>query len=220
MDCIFKMNGYVPRNHVCAICEPLENLLLKSGCSGKNARDCSKTILRAFSLIKLEDTFRDESLPRKFIAKAMSVHCLIRLPRTVRNKTRETNVTVQRLESQNTDPSKYVLYIAKAGASIFDSAAKPDMSKDYLRVLGATLTGAILLQDMTKDLPSDVKTGRFNPLKSVETNFANALAKKYSEAFKNLADPVLATNNMPQDNPLRWGNLTRQNECGGCAPKC
>jgi hypothetical protein len=189
MDCIFKTNGYVPTNHACTRCVSLESLLLTTKGSAREASQTAKAILQAFTVLKLEDSYRDEkALHKRVFAKAASGICQITLPKNVRAKVKYTNSLTQKLEGQNVDADTYVSQLSNAGASIFESAGTPNMPKPYLRQLGASITGTLLLHDMTQDLAADKTNNKYNPLK---TSKPSATTTAHSQTFKKLADPIL-----------------------------
>ena len=220
MDCIFKSYGFVPKNHVCFACKPLEMLLSSTGCSAEQATKYAKAILKAYRLLKIEDTVRDEKPIKRIKAKALSPFYVARTPRAIRNILKRTNLAVEMLEKSNADPLTYVEKLAHSSGEIFETAAKSKQQKEQLRAIGATLTGAIVVNDMVKDRDSDLRKGRFNPLNTRSQETTQALTKQYHNKFIKLAMPLFPsslTAHGPRKpvNKLVYSDC-EDNECGCC----
>jgi hypothetical protein len=107
------------------------------------------------------------------------------------------NLTVRQLENSCVSPANYIETLSSLSGSLFEEvgslfkeAGSNEVNK-RLNSIGAILSGAILLQDMTKDLSIDTRTHKFNPLRNYNSDETKALARRYTSEFKKLADPIL-----------------------------
>jgi hypothetical protein len=191
MYCIFKAQGYTQKNHACLRCSPLEQIFSSVGYEEKEAFHYSRNILRAFRGIKLDDSFRDEKFSRKIVAKASSILLNIRTPKKIRNEIRNVNSAIIELENSRIDAPTYLKEVSSLGRSIFESLATSNSKRLLLGTIGSKLAGAIVVEDMKRDLQKDIEKERFNPFKDSGSDFNNNLYKKYIGDFRALMDTIL-----------------------------
>jgi hypothetical protein len=185
LDCIFKIHGIVPKKHICRSCEPLKAIFKSVGINRKMANLFSKKILRAFKLIKLEDTFRDELLHKKIIAKIISVPLFFSLPKKIKNQLKTVNKKINLLENSKISASRYVKEVSKLGGSIFKSVTGLSYHEKDLEKIGSILTAALIVNDMNKDLKNDIKERKFNPFKKCGKQIARKITQLYRSKFNN-----------------------------------
>ncbi|MCW3989039.1 MAG: hypothetical protein NWE88_03060 [Candidatus Bathyarchaeota archaeon] len=188
MHCVFKSNGYVPENHLCLHCQPLEALLSSLGLDETQSTKGSKDILRAYQLIELADSRRDGSLPRRMVAGFLSRFVSLGLPLPIVDKVRAINAKVEELEKDEASAGEYLAEISRFGASIFSTLGSTPRQVTGLSLLGSRLAGAIVVEDMRRDRAIDRETGDYNPMKGREVS---DYGKEHIEDFRDLVDPVL-----------------------------
>ena len=193
MDCIFKIHGIVPANHFCRGCEPLNMIFGSIGYNKKEAQNQSKRILRAFQIIRLEDKYRDETKKTRYISKAISVLLMMTLPRQLQKSLQDSNIQIRDLENFEVSPTRYINRVSKMGGLIFESAAILRSQKKKLQRIGTTLSRAMLVHDMNKDLQSDLKAGKFNAFKNCSKEKAKSLTKQNTFKFIKLTKSTLIT---------------------------
>ena len=216
MDCIFKIHGIVPNNHICRGCEPLKLILRSVGCSDKESIESSRTILRAFQIIKLEDIFRDEVILKKLVAKASSIPIMSTLPKKMKKQLKTVNRKIIQLENSEIKAIKYVKEISKLGGSIFKSVAGSADQKRKLDEIGSVLTGALIVCDMNKDISNDFKNNKFNPFNKCSKETARSLTKQYLTKFTNFTQYMFPKRIMASNNIRGFGNLPLAfGLCGG-----
>ena len=197
MDCIFKALGYVPKNCTSSRCDPLEKLLFSAGLTKEAAIKSSDIIRQAYEWLALEDEIRDAPIKKKIIAKALSRPYLATLPKAIRHSLKKLNLGVRQLENSCVNPVNYIETLSSLSGSLFEEVgslfkeAGSNETNKRLNSMGAIIAGAILLHDMTKDLPLDARTHKFNPLRNYNSDETKALARRYTSEFKKLADPIL-----------------------------
>ena len=203
MDCIFRDSGIIPQNYACYHCIPLEKLFLSAGCDYEEAVSCSKRIRRADSVIALEDEFRDEAIYRKIISKAWSILYLAGLPSELRKALRKLNSEVTRLERAGADLNTYLTSLSQLGGLLFGAAGSSKKNQEKLNSIGAIITETMLVKDMVKDLNSDIKTSKFNPIKGYNSVRVANLLKQTETKFNKLAEPLLNIKNIKQTPPKK-----------------
>ncbi len=201
MECIFRDFGIIPQNYTCYRCLPLEKLFLSTGCDYKEAVSCSKRIRRADSVLALEDEFRDEAIYRKIISKAWSILYLLGLPGELRKAVRKLNLEVTQLERTGADINTYLTSLSHLGGLLFEAASSSKKNQEKLYSIGVIITEAILVKDMIKDLGSDIKSNKFNPLKGHNSVYISNMLKQTETKFNKLAEPLLNIKNIKQRSP-------------------
>jgi len=194
LHCVFKSNGYVPENHLCLHCQPLENLLSSLGLTETQSTKGSRDILRAYRLIELDDARRDGSLPRRMFAGLLSRIVSRGLPSPIESRVKAINARVEQLENDGASADEYLVEISRFGASLFSTLGSTPPQVAGLGLLGSRLAGAIVVEDMRRDRVTDRETGDYNPIKEVE---ASNYGKEHIEAFNDLVDPVLGASRFP-----------------------
>ena len=194
MHCIFKSNGYVPENHLCLNCQPLEILFSSLGLDETQSTKGSKDILRAYQLVELADSRRDGSLPKRLVAGLLSRFISLRLPSPLLDKVRAINVRLEELEKEEASAGEYLAEVSRFGASLFSTLASTPGQVAGLGLLGSRLAGAIVVEDMRRDRTIDRETGDYNPIKGGDVS---DYGKEYIEAFTDLIDPVLRVPQFP-----------------------
>jgi hypothetical protein len=185
MDCIFKTSGFIPKNHSCRSCIPLNILLSSIGYSKKESQVISKRIIRTFQIIKLEDISRDESNFR-LISRTISVLLSASLPKKMRIILKKTDNQIKELEDSDPSATNYINQISKIGGELFESASKSKYFKHQLKEIGVIITKAVVTNDMKKDLRNDIETNKFNPFKKCGQKQVSSLFRHNIAPFNNL----------------------------------
>ena len=193
MDCIFKVHGIIPPNHICRGCIPLHMLLCSVGHNKKEATIISKRIFRAYQIVSLEDKYRDETTKIRFISKVLSIFLMLTLPRQLQNTLKNVETQIRNLEKNEVSTTKYINEVSKQGGLIFANATISNSQKKKLQRIGTIIAGATLVHDMNKDLQSDLKAGKFNGFKNCSQEKAESLIEQNTEKFIKLTKPVLIT---------------------------
>ena len=211
MDCIFKAYGVIPPNHFCRSCKPLNMLLGSIGYTEKESQAASKRILRAFQIIRFEDSCRDESKFR-FFSKTISLLFRVTLPKPLRATLRKSNKQIKNLEDSNPSASKYIDQISKIGGVIFEAASTSTHNRNQLKEMGKIITRAMLVHDMKKDLKKDVERSKFNAFIGFSQEKINSLVKQNTGGFVKLVNPIPRVTKKP----IYQTELG--DECGSCCP--
>ena len=209
MRCVFKSNGYVPDNHLCLHCQPLEALFSSLGLDETQSTKGSKDILRAYQLVELADLRRDGSPPRRILAGILSRFISLGLPAPLVDKVRAINARVEELETEEASAGEYLTEISRFGASIFGTLGSTPGHAAGLSLLGSRIAGAIVVEDMRRDRVIDRESGDYNPING---GGASDYGKDHIEAFNELVDPVLGDSRLlpsPGDSAGVGGRVVR-----------
>ena len=190
MYCVFKSNGYVPANHLCLRCTPLETLLSSLGLDERDSERGARDIIRTYRLIELADKERDDGLPVRMVARLYSFLTSLALPPSLRNRARAANERIEELEATGASTREYLDAVSGIGASIFDTLGTTYIQVEALHLLGSRIAGTTVIEDMLRDLETDRDTGDYNPID--DDDEASGHRAEYIGGFRDLVDPVLS----------------------------
>ncbi len=209
MDCIFKVLGYVPEHKFCMRCEPLHVIFRSLGYDDEKASKAADIIFRTYAVLRADDVIRDERSPiKRCWAKLVKKVCSLGLSNELKDVVEKADATIRRMESANIDESGYIEGISIIGGEVFQAALG---DKDAFSV-GKTLSAAMTMHDMAKDLREDKRRNRFNPLKTAPSR---TLVMRLTQSVNSL---------MPNANLLgskiNTYNLETDFTSEGCAQSC
>ena len=165
MDCPYKSIGIVDK--CIGSCKPLETIYTHSGLTFQEARYSSRNVLGAYAAITLDDIARDgkiivRSFARKFRNKLGKL-----LSPTLNQYITTINQRIAIAEKSNVGLEEYLYTTGKAGGNIFNLATAPgsNYDKNFVTEAGRLSTQMMVMTDMKRDLPEDLKSEKYNPLK-------------------------------------------------------
>jgi len=201
LDCIFKVWGYVPKHRFCTHCQPLENILELIEHDAKKRSEAINLILRTYTALKADDVLRDEkSRIRRAFAWLIKRLCSLRLPDELNRIVIKADRTIRDLESPEIDEEEYTEHISAIGGEVFQAS----LGDRAAFSVGQSLSAAMTIHDMIKDLREDKERSCFNPLRAASYD---KIAAKMSElsstiqtAFPQIR-PLVAQNGLRILNP-------------------
>lgn len=190
MYCVFKSNGYIPVDHLCLRCTPLETLLSSLGLDEAASERGARDIIRTYRLIELADKERDEGLPVRLAARVSSFITSLTLPPSLRSLAGKVNERIEELEDAEVPTGEYLTAVSNIGGSIFSTLGTTPTQIEALRQLGSRIAGATVVEDMLRDLEIDRDTGNYNPIGHDDEG--QDYRADYVGGFNELVDPVLS----------------------------
>ena len=168
MKCPYKSHGFADK--CVGSCKPLETIFSYSGLTPTKSKYSSKNVLRAYAAIKLDDLMRDGNQVIKYLATKARNKMNKILPERLDQFITTTNQKIVDAEKFDVDLEQYLCVIGKMGGQIFNLAAPAGSSYDKHFVTEAGIVSAklMVMDDMSKDLSKDVKSGKYNPLKDAQ----------------------------------------------------
>ena len=191
MDCIFKVWGYVPKHRFCTHCQPLENILKPAKHDRKKRSEAINLILRTYTALKADDVLRDEkSGIRRAFAWLIKRFCSLRLPDELNRIVEKADRTIRDLESPEIHEEEYIEHISEIGGEVFEAS----LGDRAAFSIGETLSAAITIHDMIKDLREDRERSCFNPLRAASYDKIAArmseLSSTIQTAFPQIRPPT------------------------------
>jgi len=191
LDCIFKVWGYVPKHRFCTRCQPLGNILEPIEHDAKKRSEAINLILRTYTALKADDVLRDEkSSIRRASAGLIKRLCSLRLPDELNRIVIKADRTIRDLESPEIDEEEYIEHISAIGGEVFQAS----LGDRAAFSIGETLSAAITIHDMIKDLREDRERSCFNPLRAASYDKIAArmseLSSTIQTAFPQIRPPT------------------------------
>lgn len=191
MDCPYTSIGLVDRCR--GSCRPLEAIYTHSGLSYKDIRYSSRNVLLTYAAIGLSDLARDGKLVVRTFATRLRNKLGEKLPRELNQYIMTIDQKIAEAEKSNVSLESYLYAVGEAGGNIFNLATPPGLSydKSFVTEAGRLSTQTMVMSDMKKDLPKDLKSEKYNPLKipEIRNKFDDFYVKTRNE-LKSLMEKV------------------------------
>lgn len=179
MQCPYKLHGFADK--CVGNCKPLEKIFGYSGLTHSKSKYSSKNVLGAYVVVKLDDLVRDGNAAIKFLASQARSKMNKNLPERLNRFITTANQKIADAEKSDLELDQYLYAIGKMGEQIFNLATPIGSSYDKAFVMEAGRVSAelMVMDDMSKDLSQDMKSGKYNPLKETQTH------SKFSKLYVN-----------------------------------
>ena len=211
MDCIFKVWGYVPKHRFCIHCQPLDNILEPIKHNRKKRSEAINLILRTYTALKADDVLRDENgRIRRAFAHLVKRFCSLRLPDELNRIVEKADRTIRDLESSDIDEEDYINQTSAIGGEVFQAS----LEDREAFLVGETLSAAITIHDMIKDLREDRRRSRFNPLEAASYD---KIAERMSELSSKVQTALSQIRPPTAQNGLRMINSQAGLMAQGCS---